>query len=271
MIKRIINKLIYLSLRDRINILKTLVVNFMLLPFKQALHFPILIYGPCKLGMLRGKVILSSPINKGMLQIGASDSIRSYHNKSFVEINGMLEIHDRIVLRRGINLHVATTGHIVLENDVFIGDNNTIISFEYVKIGKATRIGNNNTFMDSDFHYTINTQTREVKRNKKPIVIGENCWIGGWCTIKKGTQLPDGTIVAGPYSMVGKNYVNKIPEYSLIAGSPAKLLVENMRRVNNLNSEAYIDKYWAKGNEEFILPEDIEIDSFCLPTIKKRK
>ena len=204
MVKRIINKLIYLSLRDRINILKTFVVNFMLLPFKQALHFPILIYGPCKLGMLRGKVILSSPIKKGMLQIGASDSIRSYHNKSFVEINGMLEIHDRIVLRRGLNLHIATTGHIVLENDVFIGDNNTIISFEYVKIGKATRIGNNNTFMDSDFHYTISTQTREVKRNKKPIVIGENATL-----LSMNIIVPQTIIFAGCFDDLSISNINR--------------------------------------------------------------
>ena len=77
--------------------------------------------------------------------------------------------------------------------------------------------------------------------------------------------------MAGPYSMVGKNYVDKISEYSLIAGSPAKLLVENMRRVNNLNSEAYIDKYWAMGNETFVLPDDIELDDFCLPAMKNRK
>ena len=271
MIKRIINKLIYLSLRDRINILKTLVVNFMLLPFKQALHFPILIYGPCKLGMLSGKVKFQTKIKKGMLKIGISDPVRSYHSKTYIDVKGIWVLGHEIILRRGMNLSISIRGQLTMMNNVTIGTNGTIICNNNIIIGKATSVGNNSVFMDDDFHHIINTQTREVKRNKKPIVIGENCWIGGWCTIKKGTQLPNGTIVAGPYSMVGKNYVDKISEYSLIAGSPAKLLVENMRRVNNLNSEAYIDKYWAMGNETFVLPDDIELDDFCLPAMKNRK
>lgn len=265
MLKKILNRWIHFSLQDKVNVTKTITINFMLLPLKQAVHFPILIYGPCKLGMLTGKVCFLSPIKKGLLKIGTSDSMRSYHSKSYIEIKGTLEVGKRVVLRRGINLRIESHGYLSLEDDVFIADNNIINSFNYIKFGRATRVGNNSSFMDTDFHYIINTLTGQVNKNKRPIIIGENCWIGGWCTIKKGTQLPNGTIVAGPYSMTGKNYTNKIPEYSLIAGSPAKLLIENTRRINNSQSEAFLNKYLLE-NETFILPENEDINIFCMPT-----
>lgn len=268
-IKRICNKWIYFTLEDRVNIIKTITINFLLLPIKQALHFPIIIYGPCKLGMLTGKVVFLSPIKKGLLKIGLSDPMRSYHSKSFVSIKGTLEIGKNIVLRRGINLFIEPQGHLSLKDDVFIGDNNTINSSKYIEFGCATRVGNNSVFMDTDFHYIINTATREVKKNKQPIIIGTNCWIGGWCTIKKGTQLPNRTIVAGPYSMVGKNYTNIIPEGSLIAGSPAKLLIKDIRRINNLRSEAFLTKYLSENNT-YVLPDNENIDTFCMPDTNKK-
>lgn len=267
MLRKIFNKWIFYSLQDKVNVIKTVVINFMLLPLKQAIHFPILIYGPCKLGMLTGKVILSSPVKKGLLRIGTSDSMRSYHSKSYIEIKGTIKIGERVIMRRGINLRIESHGYLSLEDDVFIADNNTINSVEYIKFGRATRVGNNSVFMDTDFHYVMNTSTRQVKKNKQAIIIGENCWIGGWCTIKKGTQLPNGTIIAGPYSMTGKNYTDKIPEQSLIAGSPAKLLIENVRRINNSQNEIFLNKYLSE-NEIFMLPEDKDINKFCIPAEK---
>lgn len=269
MLRKICNKWIHFSLQDRVNIVKTIVINFMLLPLEQAIHFPILIYGPCKLGMLTGKIILLSPVKNGLLKIGTSDSFRSFHSKSYVEIKGTIKVGERVVLRRGINLRIESRGCLLLEDDVYIGDNNTINSFEYIKFGHATRVGNNSVFMDTDFHYIINTKTRQIKKNQKPIIIGENCWIGGWCTIKKGTQLPNGTIVAGPYSMTGKDYTNKISERSLIAGSPAKVIIENVRRINNSQSEAFLKRYLLK-NENYILSNDEDINIFCMP-IKQNK
>lgn len=267
MLRKIFNKWIFYSLQDKVNVIKTVAINFMLLPLKQAIHFPILIYGPCKLGMLTGKVILSSPVKKGLLKIGISDAMRSYHSKSFIEIKGTIQIGERVVLRKGINLRIESQGCLLLEDDVYISDNNTINSVEHIKFGRATRVGNNSVFMDTDFHYIMNTSTRQVKKNKRAIIIGENCWIGGWCTIKKGTQLPNGTIVAGPYSMIGKNYIDKIPPQSLIAGSPAKLLLENVRRINNSQNEKFLNKFFSE-NETFILPDDKDINIFCMPTKK---
>lgn len=264
-IKKVINSLIYHWHAPHVNWIKTLFFNFMTLPFKEAMRLPVVIYGPCSIGSIMGQVKLKSTVHYGMLKIGLSDQVRSRHSKSYISIDGILEIDEDTTLRKGIHLQIRENGILRLCKSAYIGDNNTIITECFIEIGHSVRIGNNTTFMDTDFHYIINTKNREVKYNKKPIVIGENCWIGGWCTIKKGTKLPKGTIVAGPYSMTSKDYTNKIAECSLIAGSPAKVLVEGMRRINNKQSDKEIVKYYKDNEGIFVLQQDRNLDDFCMP------
>ena len=264
--KKVINHFIYKTLKDHVNITKTLLINFAFLPFKQAVKLPIVIYGPCKIGSIMGQIKFLSPVRRGMLKIGLTHPVRSYYSKSFVSIAGLIEVGERTILRKGINLEVGIAGHLVLKDFMSVGHNCTIICHQYIEIGEACSVGNNSYFIDSDFHHVINTKTRKVGVNHKPVILGPNCWIGGWCTIKKGTQLPKGTIVAGPNSMVGKNFVGVIPECCMIGGSPAKLLVEGVRRVNNDASDKIINKYIEENGEPyFVLPNEVDIDAFCMP------
>lgn len=265
MLKKLLTKVIYKQSHFRPNILKTIVVNFTFLPFKDAIKFPVIIFGPCKINAFTGKITLRQPAKFGMLKIGICDPFRSYYNKSYIELRGELNIENNIVLRRGISLFIREQGKVILEDEVYIGDNVSIISADSITIKKATRVANNTVFMDSDFHYTINTNSREIKAINAPIVIGENNWIGAWCTIKKGCQTPKGTVIAGPYTMASKNYIGKIPEFSIIAGSPAKLLAEGIRRVNNISNEILLDNYFANNCNNYSLPNDIEIEKFCMP------
>lgn len=248
---------------NRINWFRTLQINFILLPFHIAKKLPILIYGPCKLGVLRGEVIFATEPYRGMLKIGITDPFRSIDSVSYIEHTGTILLGDEVVLRRG--LHLVVLGQLSLGNHVYIGDNNYIYVLKNITLGSGTRIGNNTTMMDTDFHYIVNTANNSIKDNNAPIEIGEQNWIGGYCTIKKGTKTPKGTIIAGPYSMVGKDYTSIIKEYSLIAGSPAKLLVENVRRVNNVQSEQQLLKYFKKNSQPYTIPSE-EIDAFCLPS-----
>ena len=235
MIKKIYNKIANLRFQDRINLYQTLLANLLLLPIKEAIKFPILIYGKCRKKDMYGKVIFHSPVHTGMLKIGISDPVRSFDSKSFISICGILEIGDSVVLRKGISLLIKKNALLKLEDDVYS---------------------------------IINIKTREIKPNYASIYIGENNWIGGWCVVKKGTQTPMGTIIAGPYSMVSKNYIGKIPECSIIAGSPAKLLVDGMRRVNNVESDRIINNHYDSSREIFVLPDSVNLDTFCLPQRK---
>jgi carbonic anhydrase/acetyltransferase-like protein (isoleucine patch superfamily) len=265
MIRKILNKIFIISFKNRINIFKTLLINFMLFPLNKAIYLPIYIYGKCEFQILNGSVDLTAPIKKGMLKIGISDPSRSAFSKSYLSLSGKMTIGNNVVLRRGIHLNVEKSGFVILRDDVYVGDNCSITSKYKIEIQEKTRIGNNTTFLDTDFHYMIDKATNEIKNNVGSIEIGAGNWIGSHCVIKKNTITPNYTIVAGPFSMLSKNYTKTIPEYSCIGGSPAKLIYEGLRRINNEESEQILYKHFLTTDKAFIFNDSNNFESFCSP------
>jgi acetyltransferase-like isoleucine patch superfamily enzyme len=105
-----------------------------------------------------------------------------------------------------------------------LGDNvsvsgTTIYALESVEIGDNTQIGVNTIIMDNDFHPLNITARRMNDRNairRKPVRIGNDCFIGMNVIICKGTVLGDRCIV-GAGSVVCGVY----PDDSVIIGNPA--------------------------------------------------
>ena len=54
----------------RLNIVKTLYINFRKLPFLQAIHIPVYVYGGLQIDSLKGEIIINHPIKSGMIKIG---------------------------------------------------------------------------------------------------------------------------------------------------------------------------------------------------------
>jgi acetyltransferase-like isoleucine patch superfamily enzyme len=240
-----------------------------MLPFKQASKIPVLLYGKTTILSSRGQIKILDNIYYGMFKIGIIDPIRSYENRNLIYIDGLLSIFSETVLRQGIKLRISKEAEFILKENVYIGDNNTIIISKSIVIGKNSRIANNNVFMDTDIHYLINVNTREVKNNNESIEIGEGNWIGSWCTIKKGTKTPNYTTVVGPYSMLSNDYTKTLKEYSVIGGCPAKYITEGFRRINNSDSEILLSKYYSNTDNVFVLDETMTIEYFCIPNKQK--
>lgn len=90
-------------------------------------------------------------------------------------------------------------------------------------------IGDNVFFGPSVQIYTATHPLNPIERLKiefsKPVSIGNDCWIGGGSIILPGVSIGNGcTIGAG--SVVTKN----IPDYSLAAGNPAKV-IRNLQKI----------------------------------------
>lgn len=99
----------------------------------------------------------------------------------------------------------------------------TIYAWDSIKIGKYTRVGANCKIIDNDFH-PVELEYRHKGLNKehtkrKPIVIGDDCFIGANSIILKGTKLGNNVIV-GAGSVVHGEW----PDNCIIAGNPAKLI-----------------------------------------------
>lgn len=112
-------------------------------------------------------------------------------------------------------------GCITFNGDVSTSGDNKIICKSKITIGRGTQIAFGVTISDHDFHktYTYGVENPETK----PIIIGENVWIGMNSIILKGVTLGDNCIVAAG-SVVTKSFPNNV----MIGGNPAKIIKNNV-------------------------------------------
>lgn len=102
----------------------------------------------------------------------------------------------------------------------------TIYSMDSISIGNNTDIGAGTKIIDNDFHPLPYSERHPVEQldkvKKRPITIGEGCFIGANSFILKGTTLGN-NVVVGAGSVVSGTF----PDNVIIAGNPAKIVKEN--------------------------------------------
>lgn len=129
-----------------------------------------------------------SAVNQGQIKIGAGSTISS---GTAIESVG---------------------GVIVLDGYNFINRNCILSSLSEIHIEKGVTIGPNSMIYDHDHNYHGDGQTRFIS---KPVVIGENTWIGAGVIILKGVNIGR-NVVIGAGSIVTKDikdntlYLNEV-------------------------------------------------------------
>jgi len=101
-----------------------------------------------------------------------------------------------------------------------------IVVHELVEIGNNVKIGGGVCIYDTDFH-SLNPDLRKHRqadlkdKKTKPVIIGNNVFIGAHSTVLKGVKVGDNSII-GACSVVSKN----IPPNEVWAGNPARFIKE---------------------------------------------
>ena len=91
--------------KNRLHVIKSIYINFRLLPFTQAIRLPIVIYGKTKILSLRGRCIIHAPIKFGMIQFGARNKVISIScDKTYIRIDGNVHFMVRLICKRAVNL-----------------------------------------------------------------------------------------------------------------------------------------------------------------------
>lgn len=212
----------------QIAIIKTLILNFRALPWRQAIKLPIVIYDKKYKLTSIGKIRINTKVQYNLIEIGKG--FFSNIGQGEIMNSGTIIFNGRCSILRGAIIN--NQGTIELGNNSLIGENLKVIIRSKLTIGKMSRLPFDSIIMDSSGHPVLNMETKTVNRFTKPIHIGDYCWIGNSSTINGGTILPDHTIVTNR-SMLNKDYTY-LEKYSLIGGTPAKLIKNGQLEINKI-------------------------------------
>lgn len=224
------------------NLPKTLWFNFKMLPFKEAVKLPIYLYGKITLRSTKGEIIISAPIRHGMIKIGKNDYYPDTSvQHSILTIRGKIIFHGSVNFLHGTYLLISDNATLEIgSRGTFFGTGTKIICFERITICDNVQITWECQLMDTSFHYIeLLHENNSINPLTKPILIGNNVWIGNRTTISKGAVIPDFTIVTSN-SLVNKDF-SQAGLYGMLAGSPATLKRSGSKRVFDEMKEKELD------------------------------
>lgn len=253
----------YSRLFVKTNIFKTLVINFKVLPFKQAVKMPLFFYGKILTLDLSGKIIIEGDIHPGMIRIGYKwiDLWPTSFLPTQLQVQGTLIFEGESIISGGVNINVQSKeGVLVIGERTIIGGGSVVKCLQHIEIGEESRITGNCTVMDCNMHYVKNIDTGVVTNYKAPIIIGKRCWINAGSIISKGAIIPDYSISARN-SYLSKDY----SEYGtnlFLVGSPAKPASSKVQRIFTAEKQKEYTDYFNKHDTDMLqLEPGIEIET----------
>lgn len=162
-------------------------------------------------------------------------------NNNMIDLGKNNRFYDINVFIYGSNHRLIIGNNCILKNTTFwfedhdcviiIGDNTTIEGahiavtepFSRIDVGHDCMFSMNIDIRNGDSHSIINLLNSKRINYAKNIRIGNRVWIGKNCTILKGINIGDDSVV-GTQSLVTKD----IPGNSIAVGSPARVVKDNI-------------------------------------------
>jgi len=129
-------------------------------------------------------------------------------------------LSDDVLVDKNAWLQTHLDGEIRIGSHTYIGRHLTISAAKQVSIGRGCILSYHVSLLDHDHQFAADISPNDLPISAaKPIVIGDDCFIGAHAFILKGVTLGKNCVVAAN-SVVNRSF----PAYSVIAGSPAKLV-----------------------------------------------
>ena len=203
---------------------KTLRFNLHYFPLKTALKLPVFVSHRTFLRELHGKIMLPEKVNTAMIKIGFGD-VGHYDRKrsrSIWQVSGTVAFGGKASIGHGSKLSVR--GNLTLGADFNMTAESTIVCAHQISFGNDCLLSWDILIMDTDEHPIINQDGIRTNPDK-PIFVGNHVWIGCKCTLLKGTEIPNNTVVAAGTLLTsafsGKNQI--------VGGNPPTILKNNVR------------------------------------------
>ncbi len=133
---------------------------------------------------------------------------------------GRLEIGPQTYFEPGVWL-TSDTGRIAIGGGSLLNLNVMVAAVDSVSIGEHCMLANGCLITDGNHRFDDPVQPVPWQgfTSKGPVVIGDNVWLGANVVVTSGVTI-------GRRAVVGANSVvtEDVPEYSIAAGAPAKVL-----------------------------------------------
>tara|TARA_B100001540_G_scaffold307604_1_gene321101 strand:- start:532 stop:1131 length:600 start_codon:yes stop_codon:yes gene_type:complete len=171
---------------------------------------------------LRSKISIACPLKiykHGKIYLGKA-ALLTKLTDLIIFPKSKLSVGEGSVICRGSVIIVTNEAELKIGKKVYIGELNNFRCTNRITIGNSVKISQLVTIVDgqhkfSDKNFSIGDQGYE----KKSVTIEDNAWIGANSVILPGVIIGKGAVV-GAGSVVTTN----VPEYSVAAGNPAKII-----------------------------------------------
>lgn len=154
----------------------------------------------------------------------------SFQSDCRADKSGTIKIGDNC--RIFCKLYTQDDGMIIIGNNTCIYDRTYIGSVNNITIGSGVWISNHVHIFDNNNHPTSPEIRMKMSEgpfdgdawrwkhsDNSPVIIEDNVWIGEYSAVMKGVHIGKGSIVAA-HAVVTKD----VPEYSIVAGNPARVV-----------------------------------------------
>ena len=188
--------------------------------------------GILKVKGINNRIELNGHIIKTRINIEGNDNLVSIENGSISNLHiQIIGNNHRIIIQK--HRGIVNTKVIVMDNANLIeikemtgiGGARIVIggNENYIKIGKWNMIADNVEIWATDSHSILDMHSKKRINIDKPIVIKDHVWIGNSVKITKGVQVNNNSIIG-----MGSVVVNDVPENTISAGNPNKILKEEI-------------------------------------------
>lgn len=204
---------------------------------------------------------LVAQVKSSITQLGTTLEVQQGTHIGLIEGSTKEDVivHENVMLL-GCKLTSSSHGKIEIGNNAKVGNGTQILCVDGVTIGDYTTVTQNVKIVDNNNH-PVNPDFRRFMRttphgsnarswihaDHKPVIIGENCWIGENSRIQKGVTIGDNSIVAA-CSVVTKN----VPANSIAAGNPAKIVKIDIDQIPAPTTCKEFNEYLSSRNQSKI-------------------
>lgn len=200
--------------------------NLKVLPIKQAIKLPFLVFVKPTILRNTGKIIIDAPrIRSCMITLGKQRTPISLPREFILKNSGTIVFKGKCRLGHHMLIQVDREGYLEFGDQTALNPGSRIVCQKKIVFKHKARTSWECQIYDTDFHPVFDMIRNKPLRMCSPIIIGEKVWIGHNVIISKGVKLANNIIVSSG-SVVKKSF--STPN-CIIAGNPAEMIDEGFK------------------------------------------